>query len=90
VAGFKTALIIALVIFVLSYTVKPVLFILTLPINILTLGLFTLILNGLMFYFAANIVEGFSVITFYDAVLGALVVSVIKIIGGYIIDIFLG
>jgi uncharacterized membrane protein YvlD (DUF360 family) len=43
-----------------------------------------------MFYFAANIVEGFSVITFYDAVLGALVVSVIKIIGGYIIDIFLG
>ncbi len=78
VTGFYPALIAAVVLGVLNTLVKPILFILTLPITIITLGIFVLIINGLLFWFAASFVEGFSVTSFWHAVLGALIVSVVS------------
>jgi putative membrane protein len=58
--------------------IKPVIKILTLPINILTLGLFSLVINGAIFWYLGTLVKGFSVASFYDAFLGSLLVSVIN------------
>lgn len=61
VDNFVTAIIVAIVLGVANAIIKPILLILTLPINILTLGLFTLILNGLIVLLVSNIVPGFKV-----------------------------
>ena len=68
-----TALIAALVIGLINALVRPILLFLTLPINILTLGLFTLVINALMFWLASSVVKGFTVVDFRAAFLGALV-----------------
>ena len=58
--------------------IKPVVNILTLPLNIITLGLFSLVVNGLLFWYLGNIIKGFSVESFSSAFFGALLVSVIN------------
>ncbi len=78
VKGFGTALILALLWGLIGITVKPVLLILTLPINILTLGIFTFILNGFLLYMLGGIIKGFEVQGLLVAILGALVLSVIN------------
>ena len=78
IKSFGTALVVALVIGLLNTFVRPVLFILTLPINLLTLGLFTFVLNGFMFWIASRFVQGFSVDGFWWAVLAAIVYSIIS------------
>lgn len=57
---------------------RPVINILTLPLNILTLGLFSLIINGLLFWYLGHIIKGFDVTTFTAAFTGALLVSVLN------------
>ena len=74
VSGFYTALIVALVLGIMNALVRPILIFLTLPINILTLGLFTLVLNALLFWFVSTVVKGFEVAGFASAFWGALVV----------------
>ncbi len=78
VADLTTALVVALVLGLLNTVIRPVLILLTLPINLLTLGLFTLVINGLMFWLTARWVEGFSVATFGWAIAAALVYSIIS------------
>lgn len=78
VSGFYTALIVALVIGILNFTLKPILVILTLPINLLTLGLFTLVINALLLWFVASFVQGFTVNGFVPAFLGGLVIAVVN------------
>lgn len=78
VASFGSAMIAALVLGLLNTLVKPVLILLTLPITIVTLGLFLLVLNALLFWFAGSILKGFSVAGFGWALLGALVYSVVS------------
>lgn len=73
VANFWSALIAAIVIGLVNALVRPILLILTLPINVLTLGLFTLVVNALMFWLASSIVKGFDVKDFTAAFFGALV-----------------
>jgi putative membrane protein len=68
----------ALVLGVLNAILRPLLLIITLPINLLTLGLFTLVINGVMLQLAAAAVRGFSIDGFWSAVLGALVLSIIS------------
>ncbi len=58
--------------------IKPVINILTLPINIITLGLFSLVINGALFWYLGVLIEGFNVDTFYAAFIGALLVSIIN------------
>ncbi len=78
VANFYSALLAALVLGLVNALIRPVLIILTLPVNILTLGLFTLVINALMFWLASSIVKGFNVSGFWPAFWGALAVSVIS------------
>ena len=73
VANFTSALIAALVIGIINAIIKPVLVILTLPINLLTLGLFTFVINAVLVLLASAIVPGFTV----DGFLWALIFSVI-------------
>lgn len=77
ITGFMWALIAAVVLGLLNTLVKPVLAVLTLPITILTLGLFYLVLNGFMFWLASAFLPGFRVDGALAAILGALLYSVI-------------
>ncbi|HPU51220.1 MAG TPA: phage holin family protein [Burkholderiaceae bacterium] len=78
ISGFGTALIAALVLGLLNTLIRPVLLLLTLPINLLTLGLFTFVINGLLFWLTARFLDGFEVAGFGWAVLAALVYSLIS------------
>jgi putative membrane protein len=77
-SNFYIALITAVIIGLLNLFIRPILVLITLPINIITLGLFTFILNALLFWFAASFIDGFSVSGFWAAFFGALVFSVIS------------
>lgn len=77
VSSFGSALVAALVIGLLNTLVRPVLILLTLPITIVTLGLFLLVINALLFWFAGSVLKGFYVAGFWWAMLGALVYSLI-------------
>jgi putative membrane protein len=78
VASYTSLALAALVLGLVNALVRPVLVILTLPLTILTLGLFYLVVNGLAFGLAAALVPGFTVRSFGAAILGALVVSVVS------------
>ncbi len=78
VASFGAALIAALVLGLLNTLVKPFLILLTLPITVVTLGLFLLVLNALVFWFAGSILKGFQVTGFWWALAGAIVYSLIS------------
>lgn len=81
VDGLYTAIITAIVLGFLHAVVRPILLILTLPITILTLGLFHFVINAALFMFAASFIEGFAVSSFWIALLGSLIVSVVTTIG---------
>lgn len=76
------ALLVAVVLGVFSIFIKPLLVALTLPINVLTLGLFSLVINGFLIYVAALIVPGFSVANFWWAILYGLVLAIINVFFG--------
>lgn len=76
VGSFWTALLVALALGVLNAVVRPILVILTLPITLLTLGLFTLVINGVLFWLVSTVVKGFNVEGFWAAFLGAAVLWV--------------
>lgn len=74
-----TALLVAAFILgVLNAIIRPVLFLLTLPINLLTLGLFTFVINALMLKATSALVKGFVIGGFWDAVLGAIVLAIVS------------
>lgn len=75
VDGTVPLLIAAAVVGLVNSLLKPVLVILTLPITLLTLGLFYLVLNGLLLYLAAALTPGFAIAGFWSAFFGAIVVS---------------
>ena len=79
--GLVPALLAAVVLGFLNTLIRPLLVILTLPITILTLGLFILVINAGLFYLAATFVEGFTVTSFLAAVIGSVLVSIISSIG---------
>lgn len=78
VASFNAALVAALVLGLVNAVVRPVLVLLTLPVTILTLGLFIFVLNGLLFWAVAEWLEGFTVAGFWSGVLGAIVFSIVS------------
>lgn len=78
VSGFGTALMVALVLGLLNAVIRPVLIVLTLPINILTLGLFTFVINGLMFWLVTRFIEGFSISSFGWAIIAAILYSLVS------------
>ncbi|MCW3101608.1 MAG: putative rane protein [Bacteroidetes bacterium] len=75
--SFLTALVVAAVLSFLNAVIKPIMIILTIPITVVTLGLFLLVINALMILLAAKIVDGFHVDGFWYALLFSLILSLI-------------
>ena len=80
VTSFTAALFAALVIGLLNTIVRPVLVVLTLPVTVVTLGLFLFVINALMFWAAATVLDGFKVTGFGAALLGSLIYSVLSLV----------
>ncbi|HQG51428.1 MAG TPA: phage holin family protein [Syntrophorhabdaceae bacterium] len=85
VKGFFTAMWVALFIGIVNVLVKPFLIFITLPINILTLGLFTFVINALLIMLASSVIKGFEVKGFWIAMLFSVVLSVINFIFGHVL-----
>ena len=82
-AGFGAALLAAFVLGLLNTLVRPLLVLLTLPVTVLTLGLFLFVINALMFWAAASVLQGFAVAGFAAALIGSLIYSAC----GMVIDV---
>lgn len=80
VSSFVAALFAALIIGIINSFIRPIILLLTLPINILTLGLFTLVINALLIMLAAAISPGFSVDGFFTALLFSIVLFVLNVV----------
>lgn len=80
VQNFTAALIAAFVIGLFNTVVRPVLLLLTLPVTLLTLGLFLFVVNALMFWAAASVLDGFQVRGFLAALVGSLLYSVLGVV----------
>ena len=78
IESFTTALFAALVLGLVNTLIRPILVLLTLPVTLLTLGLFILVINGLLFWAVANFVKGFYVAGFWPAVGAAILYSIIS------------
>ena len=78
IASLGSALAAALLLGLINTLLRPILVLLTLPVTLLTLGLFLLVLNGLLFWAAGSLIDGFVVDGFWPGVFGAIVYSVIS------------
>lgn len=78
--GFGVLVIAAAVIGLVNAFIKPVFILFTLPITILTLGIFTIFINALMFYITDWLVKGFTITSFWGALFGSLMFSVISMV----------
>jgi putative membrane protein len=78
VADFTTAMIAAVVLGLVNAFIRPVLILLTLPVTLLTLGLFIFVINGLLFWMVGSWLEGFTVAGFWSGFFGAIVYSIIS------------
>ena len=82
ISGWGSLLVVSVVWGILAMLVRPLLILLTLPVNIMTLGLFTLVINGILVLMTAKLVDGFSVDGFGTAVVAAILLSIINMILG--------
>lgn len=84
VAGFEVtiagAILGSIVLGIVNATIRPVLFVFTLPLNLLTLGLFTFVINGLMLWLVAWLVPGFELHTFWAALFAVIILMIISAI----------
>ena len=78
VSTFVTALVAALVLGLVNAVIRPILVLLTLPVTLLTLGLFIFVLNGLLFWLVGSFVQGFEVHGFWAGFFGAIIYSLIS------------
>jgi putative membrane protein len=78
VDGYTGAIIVAIVLSILNLLVKPVLVILTLPVTVITLGLFLLVINALIILLADKLIDGFGVSGFWTAVLFSVLLSILQ------------
>lgn len=87
IAGFTTALIVAVVLGLLNIFIKPIIVFFTLPVTVLTLGLFLLVINALMVLLCTKIVGGFAVDGFITAFIFSIVLSVLQSVMNLIIGV---
>lgn len=76
--GFGAALIAVVVLGIANAVIRPILLLLTLPLNILTLGLFTFVVNGFILYMVASVVDGFQINGFLAAIVATILLSLIS------------
>lgn len=86
ITSFGTALIVAFFLGLANVIVKPVLMLILLPINIITLGLFTFVINAFLFWGIASFVKGFDVVGFAAAFWGALIMSVVGLLVHFLLS----
>jgi putative membrane protein len=87
VTGLFSAFSAAAILGILNAFLRPVLIILTLPLNILTLGLFTFVINALLLKMASGVIGGFHVAGFWSAVVGSLVISIVSwLLGSFVVS----
>jgi putative membrane protein len=86
VEGWPTALIFAIVLGVLNALLRPILLLVTCPLNFITLGLFTFVVNAVVFWLAANLVSGIAVNGFVGALVGSLTVTICMAIVDRFVD----
>ncbi len=78
VDGYTTAVIVAIVISLLNIFVKPILVILTIPVTIVTFGLFLLVINAFIIYLASHLIGGFSVNSVWTAIIFSILLSILQ------------
>ena len=84
--GYGSVLIAAIVLGIVNAIIRPILTLLTLPLHVLTLGLFTFVINALMLKTVAVVVSGFDVGGFWPAFVGAIVLSVVSTVLNWLVD----
>lgn len=85
VDNFYYALIAALVLGLINAVIRPLIFMLTLPINVLTLGLFSFVINALLIWFVSTFIEGFAISGFVPALLAAIFLWAVSVITNWLI-----
>ena len=78
ISGWYAALIVLVVLGLVNAVIRPFIILITLPVNVLTLGLFTFVINGLLFWFVSTFIKGFGVDGFATAFWGALILSCVS------------
>ena len=86
VDGWGSVFVAAIILGIVNAVIRPVLLILTLPLNVFTLGLFTFVLNGLMLKTVAAVVSGFDIVGIWPAIIGAVVLSVVSTVLNWLIS----
>lgn len=85
IQSYTSAFFVAIVLAILTILLKPILILLTLPITVLTLGLFTFVINAILLVIATNIVKGFTIDSFWTAIIASIVITLV----GSLINTFL-
>lgn len=85
VDSFTTALIVALVLGIVNAVIKPILLILTLPINLITFGLFTFVINATLILLVSQFVKGFTVVGFVPALIAAVILWLISLVINFVL-----
>lgn len=85
-SSFSSAIWASLILGIVNMVIRPIMLLITLPINFLTLGLFTLIINGLMLWTTSQLVSGFAIDTFFSALIGAIVLSIVSTVLSFVFN----
>jgi putative membrane protein len=88
VTDFASAVVAGLVLGIVNAVIRPIVLLLTLPLNILTLGIFTLVINALMLYIVAGVTHRLQIDNFFSAFFGAIVLSVISVVLSHLVKDF--
>jgi len=86
VDGCGAVFIAAIILGIVNAVIRPLLLILTLPLNVFTLGLFTFVINGLVLKTVASVVAGFDIVGIWPAVIGAIILSVVSTVLNWLIS----
>ena len=86
VDGWEAVFIAAIILGIVNAVIRPLLLILTLPLNIFTLGLFTFVVNGLVLKTVAAVVSGFDIVGMWPAIIGAIILSVVSTVLNWLIS----
>ncbi len=87
VSGLTASLVAAAILGIVNTIIKPIVVILTLPINFLTLGLFTFVINGFVLYLAAGLVTGFAISGLFGAIIASVVLSILNMVLTHLFDL---
>ncbi len=87
VSSFEATLLAAAILGIVNTFIKPLLIVLTLPISVITLGLFTFIINGIVLKLTAGLVSGFEVRGLLDAIIGSILISAVNMILGGLLGV---